>query len=206
MRRTILGLLLLQLSLGAAIRARADADTKLPADSPKAALKAQDTAARSGGIDADMQFYQADGEQQKKLVRAIAAGDVAVSKLEKAVAERFGKDLAAATVRAAGTVDAQAIDAATENVDGDHATVRFADQSTPVPMVRADGKWKVSISEWTKGASSHDLDVLTSKLDELATQINQVTDLVSHDKFRSGEGVRDRIQELHDRLFGSRVK
>ena len=206
MRRTILGLLLLQLSLGAAIRARADADPKLAADSPKAALKAQDAAARSGDIDADIQFYQAEGEQQKKLVQVIAAGDVAVSKLEKAVAERFGKDLATATVRAAGTVDAQAIDAATENVDGDHATVRFADQSTPVPMVRSDGKWKVSISEWTKGASSHDLDVLTSKLDELATQINQVTDLVSHDKFRSGEGVRDRIQELHDRLFGSRVK
>lgn len=204
MIRMLLIVLLLQLCLPAGLRAEGETDTKPASDSPKAALKAQDAAARTGDIEADLQFYQADGDQQKKLARAIAAGDVAVGRLEKAVANRFGKALAAAAVRAAGTEDAQAIDGAAENVDGDRATIRFANQPVPVPMIRADGRWKVSIAQWTKGASSHDLESLTSKLDELASQINQVTDLVSHDKFRSGEGVRDRIEELHDRLFGTR--
>lgn len=204
MHRMLLIGLLLQLSVVPASRAGAEADAKANADTPKAALKAQDAAAKSGDVEADVQFYQADNDQQKKLVRAIAEGDVAVSKLEKVVADRFGKELAAATVRAAGTEDAKAIDAATESIDGDHATLRFADQSSPVPMIRSDGKWKVSIADWTKNASAHDLELLTSRLEELANQINQVADLVSHDKFRSGEGVRDRIQELHDRLFGSR--
>lgn len=203
MHRILLLVLLVQLSLTAGSRGESETETKPTADSPKATLRAQDAAAKSGDIDADMQFYQADGEQQKKLARAVAEGDVAVSKLEKAVAERFGKDLAAATVRAAGTEDADAIDAATEKVDGDHATVQFGNTRAPVPMIRTDGKWKVSIAQWTKGASAHDLDLLTSKLDELASQIKQVTDLVSHKKFRSGEGIRDRVQELHDRLFGT---
>jgi hypothetical protein len=182
----------------------AESQTKpTAADSPKGALRAQDSAAKSGDVDADMAFYQAEGEQQKKLAHAIADGDVTVAKLQKAVGERFGKDLAAAAVRAAGTEDAQAIEAATEHVDGDHATVQFQHQASAVPMVRQDGKWKVSLGEWTKGASSQDVDQLITKLDELAEEINRITDLVAQDKFRSGEGVRDRVQELHDRIFGA---
>lgn len=179
-----------------------EAESKPAADSPKAALKAQDAAAKTGNVEADLGFYQADQEPQKKLARAIAQGDVAVAKLEKAVADRFGKDLAAATVRAAGSEDANAIESATENVDGDHATVQFADNHTPVPMVRTEGKWKVSIDEWTKDASAGQIDQLTSKLTALTAEIDHITQLVSQDKFRSGEGVRDHVQEVHDRLFG----
>ena len=171
------------------------------ADSPKAALKAQDSAAQSGDVDADMAFYQADGDQQKKLAHVIAGGDVAVAKLQKAVSDRFGKELAAAAVRAAGTEDADAIDAATEHVDGDRATVQFQHQQSAVPMIRQDGKWKVSLGEWTKGASSQDVDQLIAKLDQLTQEITRITDLVTHDKFRSGEGIRDRVQELHDQIF-----
>lgn len=185
MHRMLLIGLLLEFTLLFGSRAAAETDTQAGADSPKAALKAQDVAAKSGDVEADMQFYQADDDQQKKLVRAIAEGDVAVSKLEKAVTDRFGKELAAATVRAAGTEDAKALDAATEDIDGDHAIIHFAGQPASVPMIRADGKWKVSIAEWTKGATPHDLELLTSRLAELTTQLNQVTDLVSHDKFRT---------------------
>jgi hypothetical protein len=184
--------------------ARGQAESKPAADSPRAALMAQDAAAKSGNVEADLEFYQAGQEQEKKLARAIAQGDVAVAKLQKAVADRFGKSLAAAAVRAAGTEDAEAIESATESVDGDHATIHFADSPTPVPMIRNDGKWKVSLPEWTRGASPGDLDQLTSRLSELADHINHITELVSQDKFRSGEGVRDRVQELHDRLFGAK--
>lgn len=172
------------------------------ADTPRSALKAQDAAAQAGEVDADMAFYQAEGDQQKKLAHAIAEGDVAVAKLQKAVSERFGKELAAAAVRAAGTEDADAIDSATEHVDGDHASVQFQHQQSAVPMIRQDGKWKVSLGEWTKGASSQDVDQLIAKLDQLAQEVNRITDLAAHDRFRSGEGIRDRVQELHERIFG----
>jgi hypothetical protein len=196
-------LCVLLLLLGLSARARAQARTRPAADSPKSALHAQDAAAKAGNVEADLDFYQADGEQQKKLARAIAEGDVAVARLEKTVGDRFGKELATAAVRAAGTEDNESISAATENVSGDHATVQFEHQQTPVPMVRSDGKWKVSIGEWIKGASDHDIDQLISKLAELSAGIDHITDLVACDKFRSGEGVRDHVQELHDRLFGA---
>lgn len=197
-------LLLAQLIfLAVAPVARGEPQTQPAADSPKAALKAQDAAAKTGNVEADMDFYQADGDQQKKLAHAIAEGDVAVAKLEKTVGEHFGKELAAASVRAAGTEDNESIDSASESVNGDHATVRFEHQQSAVPMIKAEGKWKISLGDWTKGASSNDVDQLISKLVELAAGIDRITDLVAHDKFRSGEGVRDRVQELHDRLFGT---
>jgi hypothetical protein len=185
--------------------ARADAQSKPSAgtDSPKAALRSQDTAAKSGNVDADMAFYQADNDQQKKLARTLAEGDVAVARLEKAVAKRFGKELAAAAVRAAGTEDVAAVDAAGEKVEGDHATIQFHDQQSAVPMIRADGKWKISLADWTQGASPGQVDHLIDSLAKLTAGVNQIADLVEHDKFRSGEGARDRVQELHDSLFGS---
>jgi hypothetical protein len=39
---------------------------------------------------------------------------------------------------------------------------------------------------------------------KLTAEIGQITDLVEHEKFRSGEGVRDRVQKLHDQLLGER--
>lgn len=197
--------LLIAIVFTAVSRARADAQSKpsAGADSPKAALRSQDAAAKSGNVEADMAFYQAENDQQKKLARTLAEGDVAVARLEKAVAMRFGKDLAAAAVRAAGTEDVAAVDAAGEKVDGDHATIQFHDQQSAVPMVRADGKWKISLAEWTQGASAGQVDHLIDSLAKLTAGVNQIADLVEHDKFRSGEGARDRVQELHDSLFGS---
>jgi hypothetical protein len=196
---------LILLLIASASRVRADAQSKPAgsADSPKAALRAQDAAAKSGNLDADLSFYQADGEQQQKLAHALAEGDLAVARLEKAVAQRFGKTLAAAAVRAAGTEDVNAVDAAAQTLDGDHATIHFRDQQSAVPMVRIDGKWKVSLAEWTLGASPSQVDHLIESLGKLAEGINHVADLVAHDKFRSGEGARDRVQGLHDSLFGA---
>ncbi|HEY2586976.1 MAG TPA: hypothetical protein VGI81_14620 [Tepidisphaeraceae bacterium] len=191
---------------GSAALALADDAKSQPAasvDSPKAALRSQDAAARSGNVGADMAFYQAEGDQQQKLARTLAEGDLAVARLEKAVAQRFGKDLAAQAVRAAGTEDVAAVDAAGEKIDDDHATIQFRDQQSAVPMVRVDGKWKVSLSEWTQGASPAQVDHLIESLGKLAAGINHIADLVEHEKFRSGEGARDHVQELHDSLFGA---
>jgi len=182
----------------------AESQTEPAKDSPKEALLAQDAAAKAGSVDADVAFYQTDDDQQKKLARAIAEGDVAIAKLETAVKKKFGKELAAAVVRAAGSEAVAAVKDATEEVAGDHATIRFHDSESSVPMVRADGKWKISLSDWVKEAKPAQVDQLITAVEKLAAGIDQLTDLVDHDKFRSGEGVRDRVQRLHDQLFNDR--
>jgi len=171
------------------------------ADSPRQALLAQDAAARSGNVDADLEFYQAKGDKQEKLAQAIARGDVALAKLQDAVAKRFGPELATAVIHAAGTEDAHDIEAAEEKIESDQATVEFKDHSTPVHMVRVDGKWKVSLSDMLGEATDLQVDQLTKNITDFTIEVGRLTSLVDNQKFRSGEGVRDRVAELHDRLF-----
>ena len=184
--------------------ARAEAQTEPAKDSPKEALLAQDAAAKSGNVDADFAFYQTDDEQQRKLARAIAEGDVAIAKLESAVEKKFGKEFAAQAVRAAGSEAVSAVRDAREEVNGDHATIRFKDSESSVPMVRSDGKWKISLNDWINGVKPAQVDQLIASVGKLATEVDHITELVGQDKFRSGEGVRDRVQRLHDQQFNDR--
>lgn len=172
-------------------------------DSPKAALLAQDTAAQAGDVQADLGYYEAKGEGQQKLAKAIAQGDVALAKLQSAVSKQFGGALGTAVIHAAGTEDAKAIEAATEKLEGDQATVTFKDNSPPLHMAKVEGKWKISLADMIGEATDLQIEKLNKSIVEFTTEIRHLTDLVDKQKFRSGEGVRDRVQELHDRLFKS---
>jgi hypothetical protein len=191
------------LLLGCAAWARAEAQTEPAKDSPRGTLLAQDAAAKSGNVEADLVFYQTDDDQQKKLAHAIAEGDVAIAKLEVAVEKKFGKEFAAQVVRAAGSEAVAAVRNASEEMNGDHATIHFRDSESSVPMVRVDGEWKISLSDWVKDTKPAQVDQLITSVGKLAAGIEEITALVEQDKFRSGEGVRDRVQRLHDQLFGA---
>ena len=182
--------------------------TTLPAQSdtaksPKDALLGQDAAARAGDPDADAKFYYAADDHQRDLLKLIARGDVALAGLQSAVTNAFGKDLALQVVHAAGTVVTDDVKAATEKVDGDKATVTFKNDATPLHMVRIDGDWKVSLPDMLGEATPPQLEKLAGKFTEFTAEIDKLTDLVAHKKFRSGQGVRDRVKALHDRLFKS---
>ena len=169
--------------------------------SPKDALLAQDAAAQTGDLDADAKFYYADTDHQRDLLKLIAQGDVALAKLQSAVAKQFGKDLALEVVHAAGTVVSEDVKAATEKVDGDKATITFKNDATPLHMVKIDGVWKVSLPDMLGEATPPQLEKLGQKFADFTAEVDKLTDLVNKQKFRSGQGVRDRVQDLHDRLF-----
>ena len=190
------------IGLGATARA---ADTE-EGDSPKQVLVAQDAAARAGRVQEDRDIYQAQSEQQRKLADAFAAADVALSKLQMAVEKQFGQEMASAVAHAAGTEDVHDIQSATETIDGDHATIEFKDHSTTLHMVKVDGKWKISLTDMLKEADPGEIEQLTLNVAKLTDQIKQVADRVEQHKYRSGEGVRDRVQEIHDQLFGGEQK
>jgi hypothetical protein len=171
------------------------------AKTPRQAVLAQDAAAQSGDAKADIEFYYAADDHQRDLARVIADGDVALARLQKAVGQEFGAELGTAVVHAAGTVVADDIKAATEKVDGDKATIQFKGDPLPLHMTLVSGNWKVSLPDMLGEATIPQVEKLAAKLTEFTTEINKLTDLVSKQKFRSGEGVRDRVKELHDRLF-----
>jgi hypothetical protein len=171
------------------------------AKSPKDALLAQDAAAQAGNIEADSQFYYAADDHQRKLLKFIAEGDVALARLQSAVSKQFGKDLALEVVHAAGTVVSDDVKEASEKIEGDKATVTFKNDALPLHMVKIDGSWKVSLPDMLGEATIPQLEKLGEKFAEFTAEINKLTDLVSNQKFRSGQGVRDRVKDLHDRLF-----
>jgi hypothetical protein len=168
---------------------------------PKQAVLAQDAAAQSGDAKADIEFYYAADDHQRDLAKVIADGDVALAQLQKAVGQEFGAELGTAVVHAAGTVIADDIKTATEKVDGDKATIQFKGDSLPLHLTLISGNWKVSLPDMLGEATIPQVEKLTARLTEFAAEINKLTDLVSKQKFRSGEGVRDRVKDLHDRLF-----
>ncbi|HEY8748045.1 MAG TPA: hypothetical protein VIM11_08725 [Tepidisphaeraceae bacterium] len=169
--------------------------------SPKEALLAQDAAAQSGDVATDSTFYLFKDEHQKKLVQVIAEGDVALARLQAAVGREFGEELGTAVVHAAGTVVAADIKAATERVDADRATIDFKGDPLAVHMLRVDGAWKVSLTDMLGEATVMQVDAMAAKLNEFTGEVRKLTDLVEKHKFRSGQGVRDRVKDLHDRLF-----
>ena len=191
--------------LGLVTLVRAEPETK-PVDkapnTPKETLKAQDAAAKAGKIDDDLSVYKADDDAQKKLAKALARGDVALAKLQKAVDEKFGKDLSLQVAHAADAEDLVDIEAATEKVDGETATIEWKDGNTPpLQMVKDNGKWKVSLADMLQGLAPADVQKLTKSFEQMTTEMDHIRELVEKGKFRSGEGIRDRIKEIHDQLF-----
>ena len=178
----------------------AGATSKPAEDSPKAALRAQDAAAHAGKINEDEAFFQTETEPQQKFAHVLAEADVAVARLQKAVQQKFSKELALAAVHALEFKDDSDIEAATEKIDGDKATITFKSDPSALPMVRVGGKWKIALPEELKQSDAAQLQQAVQKLTD---QVRQITQLVEAGKFRSGEGVRDRLQDLHDNLFGA---
>jgi len=181
-----------------------------PADSaksPKETLKEEDAAARAGNLDQDLAFYRATSEQEKKLAQAIAEADVALARLQKAVEQKFGKELGVAVVHAAGAQDVGDIDAAKEKVNGDKATIEWKRKdSQPLTMIKVDGKWMISRSDLVEGMDAKEVGGLTDAMRQLTAQLGFIAQRVEQGKYRSGEGVRDRIQELTNQLFSGEHK
>ena len=193
---TIRGIFVLLLTVGFL---RAD---EAKSTSPKDALRQQDAAAKDGKREQDLQLYQASNDREKKFADAIADGDLALAKLEKAVSDKFGKELATKVVHAAGSMNVEDIDAAKEKVDGDSATIEWTTIKAPaIHLVKTEGQWKIPVSELLGKADEQHVDELVKKFKDLAEQLNDIAERVEKDKYRSGEGVRDKVQEVHDQYF-----
>ena len=181
----------------------ARADDPKPS-SPKDALRHQDAAAKEGNREQDLLLYQATNDKEKKLAEAIADGDMALARLEKAVTDKFGKEAAASVVHAASSMNLEDIDKAKEKIDGDKATIEWEGKKVPaLHLVKVDGQWKIPMSEIVGSLDDKQSEELAKKFHEIADQLTQTADTVEKDKYRSGEGVRDKVQELHDQFFGA---
>lgn len=190
------------LMIGSVALAEQESKPADAAQSPKEMLKDEDAAARAGNVERDLSFYRATDEKEKKLADAIAHADVELAHLQKAVEQKFGKELGQAVVHAAGAQDLDDVEAANVKIEGDKATVEWKRKdSQPLSLVKVDGKWKISLSDLLQGMDAQEVGKLTDAMQQLSKQLTFISTRVEQGKYRSGEGVRDRIEELTNELF-----
>src|SRR4051794_35119975 len=141
--------LLIALLILASVRAgAADRSTTQPGDmsTPKKALKTFDRVGTDPHVDRATLFYAANTDDERKVAKAFGAVDLELAKLRKSVTNRFDSKAGDAMVHALRDVTAEDIEAATERIDGDKATVSGKGFDEPLAMVKGNGTWKISLA------------------------------------------------------------
>jgi hypothetical protein len=139
------GMVSLALLAGGGI-ARADGEQS----TPKGALKYFDRVAGDPNVDRADVFYYAKTEDERKIAKAFASVDFALAKLKKIAAARWDSKASDAMAHAVRDVTPEDIDAARESVEGDRATITGKGFDSPLPMIKVDGAWRISIPDAMK--------------------------------------------------------
>lgn len=124
------------------------ADT--PTTNPTAGMSAHATLLywadhiESESVDDTLSTYNFSDDTQKRVAVSMAKYDVAMSRLQKAVREKWGKDAEIALQRACRGDTREDDVQADVTETGDHAIIKYKrEELQPLSMVRVDGQWKV---------------------------------------------------------------
>jgi hypothetical protein len=128
----------------------ADAPATRPAidpATPRGALLAFSDSLPNGGLKAAAAGYHAANDKERALLQVLARYYVAASRLEQLTRQKFGEKAGNDVVHAMRERTDEDIVDAREKIDGDHATIEWADGRESLEMVKVDGKWKVPVSQ-----------------------------------------------------------
>jgi len=226
MRRTMLilslgGLLVLQMASVAVAAAAARAasvpakpttrlattttPTSAPVDqsTPKGALKVLAKALEAGDRNTLLDLLHADSPSERKIAEATAALAEATAELRRASLKAFGATASrplgvdlAAVGEAMGRVDAS-----TETIDGDRATVTSpVDPGDSLMLVQRDHKWRVPMAQISGAVNAADLDKTLHDSAEQAKLLKLLAGEVTAGKFKTAIDAR---QELDKRIIES---
>jgi hypothetical protein len=148
---------------------------------PKKALKSFDAVGVDPHVDRASLFYAAESEDEKKVAKALASVDLALAKLRKTVTNRWDRDAGDRMVHALRDVTADDIDAATEAIDGDKATISGKGFGQPLQMVKVNSVWKVSIADMADAPEK--VDRVSEMCEELVDAIDRTEDEIAANKY-----------------------
>ena len=184
----------------------ADAPTTRPApadpSTPRGALKACDKALPAGGLRAARDLYQALSAKERRAANAMARSDLAASKLGKLVREKFGDKAAEDALHAMRQFTSADIDAASEMIDGDKASVEWPDDREPLEMVKVDGKWKVSIAAMLTDADDGAVKEVIDTNEQLVKELDLTASELQAGEFANAYLLERAIRQRMFRLMG----
>jgi hypothetical protein len=180
--KRIFGILALLISFAYVARADRAAAQQADLSTPKKALKYFDAVGTDPKVDRATLFYHAKTDDEKKVAKAFAAVDLQLAKLRKAAVSRWDRAAGDAMVHAVRDVTAEDIDAATEKIDGDKATMTGKGFSEPLPMIRVNGTWKISLADAIEKAQTG-ADDLVELCDDLVEAMQLTEQEMLADKY-----------------------
>jgi hypothetical protein len=169
--------------------------------SPKSAMRALSRAMESGDASSIEKILYGQGDQDQKMIAATVAIATATSNLHRAAVSTFGekgaKGLIGDSVATAADATAQ-IEAATEKIENDYATLTLSKESQPLVLRKIQGQWRIPVAQLAQNANPA---ALNERLAELAAQtavISEVATDLTSGKFHSGE---DAAETLHAKMM-----
>ena len=169
---------------------------------PLGAIKAYGDALPEGGEKAALNAYTWDNDKQKQAALALAKADVAAARLEKVTREKFGETVSTAVVHAMRRgVDAD-IEKAQEKIDGDTATIEWADGAEPTDMVKVDGKWKIPIADLISGDDDQSIKDATDSFNDMARELDRTVEEVRAGRYANAVLLERAVKQRMFRLLG----
>jgi hypothetical protein len=204
--RMTLSIALLVAAVASPRHVAADATSRpaVPADpsTPRGALKALATAMTAGDADAIQRLLLANTPTEQRMVGLMSDMAVSIAQLNKAMIGRFGRKPAAAVLggdpdetMARSLAD---LDAATERIDGDTATVGTVSQSFTLKKT-ANGEWRIAVSEMSKDTTSAQVEEKATVLSGQMKAMHEITTGIAAGKYATAA---DAASALHAKMGG----
>jgi hypothetical protein len=170
---------------------------------PKGALRAYDASLPAGGIDAALAVYHADNDQERRAARALAEVDLATARVQQKVKEKFGPAAVDVFLHAARNVTQKDLDEADVKVDGDRATVIWKSSQPKVPMVKVDGKWRVSVAGVLANLGKDvDVDRLEKTCHEVTRELKRTGEELSAGEYPNLNLLQRAVEQRMYRVLG----
>jgi len=169
---------------------------------PRGALKACDQSLPSGGLNAARQLYHWTDRKHRPAVDAMAKSDLAAARLGKLVRDKFGPQAAEDALHAMRQFTPADIDAATETIDGDKASVAWPDDREPLEMVKIDGKWKVSVAAMLTDADADTIKEVIDTNNQLVKELDLTAKELAAGEYANAVLLERAIKQRVFRIMG----
>jgi hypothetical protein len=186
-----------------ALAASSAAAAEIDPNTPRGAMKAFYQAMEAGDPAAVRAALYAADAQEKELADAYAAQLTAAKALGDAAKNKFGAAGDALSKGLPLKDEIAKLDSAEETVTGETATLKLTGQPKPLRFIKADGRWRLFISDYA-GATGEDLAPQVAVLKDMAAVFNGAAIDISADKYPSAQEAQRALQQkLGAVLFNS---
>lgn len=168
-------------------------------NTPKKALMTFERLGADSHVDRAAFVYAATTDDEKKVAKALADVDLELAKLRNKASARFDREAGDRMVHALHDVTAEDIDAATEQIDGDKATVSGKGFGEPLPMVKANGAWKIDLAPLLEKAKVENVVAVCDKLVEV---MERTEEELAADKYANVSLLERAVKRRAKEIFG----